>query len=176
MEMLPQQPNEKDMSDTEDGKDLEIYLRDHYAGAVGAIELLDHWKTGCAGKPLARFFTELHADVKADHEQLHNLMTALGFSESGVRNAGAWMAEKLGRAKLGFSGGEAAGLSLLQTLESLLLGITGKLALWRALSAAREASPILQRTDFDLLADRAVEQIERVEAQRLETARSVFQL
>ena len=127
----------KGMTDAVNKDQLEVYLKDHYAGAVGALELIEHSIKTHEGTPLAAFFEKLHGDVKADHEQLHNLMTTLGFEDSGVRNAGAWMAEKLGRAKLGFSGGESSELRLLQTLESLFLGITGKQLLWRALQAMR---------------------------------------
>ncbi len=154
--------------------DLEIYLRDHYAAAVGAIDLLKHLSKTHEDDALGPFFAKLQAEVEADHEQLHNLMSALGFEESSLRNAGAWMAEKLGRAKLGFSAGEDAGLRLLQSLESLYLGITGKRALWRALEAAREASPVLQKTDFQQLENRAAEQAERVESERLTAARTTF--
>ena len=101
-------------------------------------------------------------------------MTVLGVADSGVRNAGAWVAEKFSRAKLGLSDGEVSGLRLLQTLESLALGITGKRLLWRALGAIRQASPALQQTDFEHLEKRAIEQADRVEIKRLETARAVF--
>lgn len=158
----------------DENEPLEVYLKDHYAGAVGALELIEHSIKAHEGTPLAVFFQELHGDVKADHEQLHNLMSALGFEESDVRNAGAWMAEKLGRVKLGFSGGEASGLRLLQTLESLYLGITGKRLLWRALQALRDSSPVLQRTDFEHLEKRALEQLEKLEAQRLAAAHAAF--
>jgi hypothetical protein len=116
----------------------------------------------------------LHGEVKSDHEQLHNLMTTLGIEDSGARNAGAWITEKFSRAKLGFSGGEISGLRLLQTLEGLVLGITGKQLLWRALQAVRRSSPALQQTDFERLEKRAIEQSSRVEIKRLETARAVF--
>ena len=149
---------------------LEIYLKDHYAGAVGALELIEHSIKAHEGTPLAAFFEELRGDVKADHEQLHNLMTALGFEESGMRNAGAWMAEKLGWVKIGSSGGEKSELRLLQTLESLFLGISGKQLLWRSLQAMRDSSPVLQRTDFEHLEKRAIEQLERVETKRLAAA------
>ena len=153
---------------------LEVYLKDHYAGAVGALESIEHSMKEHEGTDLAAFFEELRGDVKADHEQLHNLMTALGCEESGVRNAGAWMAEKLGRVKIGFSGGETSELRLLQTLESLYLGITGKRLLWRALQAMQDLSPILQRTDFEYLEKRAIEQLERVEAKRLAAAKQLL--
>ena len=131
------------MSDAAHGDEIEIYLKDHYAGGIGALELLEHSIETHAGTPLAAFFAELHGDIKADHDQLHNLMTALGVADSDARNAGAWLAEKFSRAKLGFSGGDGSGLRLLQTLESLTLGITGKRLLWRALHAdpAVVASP-----------------------------------
>ena len=162
------------MAEKKSSEDLEVYLKDHYAGAVGALELLEHLGKAHAGDPLGEFFRGLESDVKADHEQLHNLMTTLGFEESGVRNAGAWVAEKVGRVKLGFSAGEEAKLRLLQSLESLFLGITGKQILWRALRATSDAWPTLQQTDFDHLERRALEQLERVEAQRIEAARGAF--
>ena len=164
----------KGMTDAVNKDQLEVYLKDHYAGAVGALELIEHSIKTHEGTPLAAFFEKLHGDVKADHEQLHNLMTTLGFEDSGVRNAGAWMAEKLGRAKLGFSGGESSELRLLQTLESLFLGITGKQLLWRALQAMRDSSRILQRTDFEYLEKRAIEQLERVEGKRLAAAKELL--
>ena len=165
----------KGMSDAANKNQIEIYLQDHYAGGVGALELIEHSIKGHAGTPLAAFFVELQGEIKADHEQLHNLMTTLGVADSGARNAGAWVAEKFSRAKLGFSDGDVSGLRLLQTLESLVLGITGKQLLWRALQAVRQSSPALQQTDFERLEQRAIEQSDRVEIKRLETARAVFQ-
>jgi len=162
------------MSDAAHGDEIEIYLKDHYAGGIGALQLLDHSIETHAGTPLSVFFAELRDDIKADHDQLHELMTALGFADSDARNAGAWLAEKFSRAKLGFSGGDGSGLRLLQTLESLALGITGKRLLWRALHAVRQSSPALQQMDFEHLENRAIEQADRVEIKRLETARAGF--
>ena len=155
-------------------EDLETYLRDHYAGAVSALELLDHLIKAHEDDSLGDFFRRLRAEIKADHQQLHNLMEALGFEESSLRNTGAWLAEKFSRAKVGFTAGEGAKLRLLQSLETLLLGITGKKLLWRALSATRDSSPILQRTDLARLEARAVEQAEKVEVQRLAAAEVAF--
>ncbi len=162
------------MSDAVHGEEIETYLKDHYAGGIGALELIEHSMETHAGTPLAAFFAELHGDIKADHDQLHNLMTALGFADSDARNAGAWLAEKFSRAKLGFSGGDSSGLRLLQTLESLTLGITGKRLLWRALHAVRRSSAALQQMDFEYLEQRAIEQSNRVEIKRLETAHAVL--
>jgi hypothetical protein len=162
------------MSDPAHGDEIETYLKDHYAGGIGALELIEHSIETHGGTPLAAFFAELYDDIKSDHDQLHKLMTALGVADSDARNAGAWLAEKFSRAKLGFSGGAGSGLRLLQTLESLALGITGKRLLWRALYTIRQSAPVLQETDFDYLEQRAIEQSNRVEIKRLETARAVL--
>jgi hypothetical protein len=63
---------------------------------------------------------------------------------------------------------------LLEALETLALGIQGKLALWRALATATEQVPELRKMDLAQLERRAREQHERVEAQRLQVARTAF--
>ncbi|MGI9087353.1 MAG: hypothetical protein ACR2HH_06380 [Chthoniobacterales bacterium] len=160
----------------ESRESLGTYLQDHYAGAVGAIALLEHLSATDGDKPLEEFFRSLLTEVRADHNTLHEIMETLGIEESTVRNAGAWLVEKLGRSKLGFVGGEKSGIRLLQTLEALAIGITGKLLLWRALEAAKEIAPVLRQTDFDHLKRRAQEQLDRVEAKRLEAAGATFRL
>ena len=162
------------MSDEQSKKDLEIYLRDHYAGAVSALELLEHLIKAHEDDSLGEFFRHLRVEINADHQQLHNLMEALGFEESSLRSTGAWLAEKFSRAKLGFTVGEDAKLRLLQSLETLLLGITGKKLLWHALIAAQDSSATLQRTNLARLEARAVEQAEKVEVQRLAAAEVAF--
>ena len=159
------------MSDEKKNGDLETYLQDHYAAAVGALDLIQHLGKQHAEDELGDFFQRLHADVSADHAQLENVMTALGLEPSSVRNAGAWVAEKVGRLKLGLADGEEDFLRLLQALETLLAGITGKRLLWRALHAARDSSEVLRMTDFLLLEQRAHDQAERVEERRLPVAR-----
>jgi hypothetical protein len=153
--------------------DLGTYLKDHYAAGVGAIELLEHQAKTHKEKPLGGFFKGLLADVNLDHETLQQILSELGFEESRVRNAGAWVAEKLGRAKLGF-GDETYGLPLLQALETLAIGITGKRLLWRALGQVREAHPVLKPIDFAALEKRAHEQFDRVETARLKIAEATF--
>lgn len=162
------------MAETEKRKELAVYLQDHYAGAVGAIQMLEHLIKAHAGKPLERFFSRLHTDIRSDRRQLRHIMTILGFQKSTVRDTGAWMAEKLARTKLGFPTGKTVGLCLVESLEILQLGISGKRALWRVLSAVGKNSRVLEHTDFTALERRAVEQIERVEAKRLEAARATF--
>ena len=155
-------------------KDLSEYLNDHLAGSVGALELLDRLIESHEGKPLERFFRDLRDDIHQDQAQLQELIGKLGIGESAVRKAGAWFVEKLSRPKLELGEGGKLELGLLLALEALVLGITGKRSLWRALKAASRTVPELARLDYSGLENRAIEQCERVEARRLEIARAVF--
>ena len=153
---------------------LTDYLNDHLAGAVGALELLDRLVESYDGKPLERFFRDLRDEIRHDHEQLKELIAKLGVAESSVRKAGAWFMEKLSRPKMDLGDGGKVEVGLFLALEALVLGITGKRSLWRALQAASRTVPELARLDYAGLEKRAIEQCERVEARRLEIARAVF--
>jgi hypothetical protein len=154
--------------------DLNSYLNDHLGGSVGALELLDRLIDVYTGKPLERFFRDLRNEIDADQETLKEFIAKLGEKESAVRKAGAWIVEKLSRAKLQLSETGEGEMGLFLALEGLALGINGKRSLWRALATASETAPHLHGLDYATLERRAVEQHDRVEAQRLEVARQVF--
>jgi hypothetical protein len=153
---------------------LVSYLNDHLAGSVSALELLDRLIDNYEGKPLERFFKNLRADIQEDQKKLEDLIHTVGEEESAVRKAGAWVTEKLSRAKIRLSESEEGDMGLFLALEALALGITGKRALWRALASASETVPSLARLDYAGLEARAVDQADRVEVQRIEAARTLF--
>jgi len=153
-------------------KQLHSYLNDHLAGSVSALELLAHWKKLYKRKPLGAFFTDIQAEVQADQNTLRDLMHSLEIEESNVRQAGAWVAEKVGRARFMVAGNEPDSLGLMLALEGLIMGITGKKFLWRALAVTN--LPKLEAFDFQSLQRRAEQQIEIVEAERIRVARRAF--
>ena len=53
---------------------IATYLKDHLAGGVAALELLEQLEEGHTGTPLERFFAELRADVAADRQELEAVM------------------------------------------------------------------------------------------------------
>jgi hypothetical protein len=153
-------------------KELDSYLNDHLAGSISALELIAHWVKIHKGEPLGSFFVEIEREIKADQDTLRDVMCALGVEESKVRQAGAWAAEKVGRARLIIAGDEPGSLGLVLTLEGLIMGVTGKKLLWRALAAAK--LPQLNAYNFEQLQHRAEQQVERIEAERISAIREAF--
>ena len=153
---------------------LSIYLNDHLAGAIVAVELLEHLEKAYVGQPVQRFAADLRADIEADRSELRKLMSQLSIAESRARQATAWMAEKMTLLKLRFDDWAAGEFRLFEALEALSLGIEGKRSLWLALAGAAERMPALRSLDYARLAHRAREQRDRVEAKRLETARAAL--
>ncbi|HEY4283756.1 MAG TPA: hypothetical protein VGM62_11895 [Chthoniobacterales bacterium] len=155
-------------------KQLISYLNDHLAGSVSAIELLDYLIETHEREPLAKFFQQLRADIVTDQEVLKKIVRRFNANESAIRQAGAWLGEKFARVKINLAGQKKGQLGLVEALEVLLLGITGKQLLWRALNASIGGSPLLRGVDLAKLEERAIEQIERVEEHRIEIAREVL--
>jgi hypothetical protein len=153
-------------------KDLDSYLNDHLAGSISALELIDHWADAHKGEPLGSFFEETGREIKADQDALRDVMRILGVEESKVRQAGAWAAEKVGRARLVIAGDEPGSLGLVLTLEGLIMGVTGKKLMWRALDAVK--LPRLNSYNFAELQRRAEQQIERIETERIRTVSEAF--
>jgi hypothetical protein len=153
-------------------KELASYLNDHLAGSVGALELLEHWAHLNDGKPLGDFFMDIEAEIRADQEKLREVMRSLRIEESNIRKAGAWVAEKAGRARLIIAGDKPGSLGLVLTLEGLIMGVTGKKLAWRALAGTN--LPQLNGYDFEELQRRAEQQIERIEAKRMREVLEAF--
>jgi hypothetical protein len=151
-----------------------IYLNDHLAGAIAALELLKHLESSYAGSNIAKDFAALRTDIAADCDELKMLIERLRAAQSAPRKAAAWLASKLSELKLRVDDRATGPLRLLESVEALRLGIEGKLALWRGLAAAAELAPALRGVDYERLARRAQEQRDRAEAIRLEAAKAAL--
>jgi hypothetical protein len=147
---------------------LSIYLNDHLAGSTVGVELSKRARSANEGTPLGEWLAGLSREIEQDRETLERLMDTLGVRRDQLKNKGAWIAEKAGRLKLN---GQLTGyspLSRLVELESLHLGVNGKLDMWRALG--RTLGPQLDGFDFDQLAQRAERQARELEQRRLDAA------
>ena len=156
---------------------LTNYMKDHFAGSVAAIELLNHLISSNRGKTDEQFFVRLRDEVVEDQEALRGLLHDLDAEDAeggAIRNTTAFLSEKLARIKLLLENPSGGQLARLEKLEALALGIEGKRTLWGALLAVAEEIPILRQVDFARLGQRADDQRKRVEVRRLEAAREAF--
>ncbi|MBA3260081.1 MAG: hypothetical protein H0T68_11530 [Gemmatimonadales bacterium] len=151
---------------------LGTYLNDHLAGSIMAVEMMERAIEEDRGTQLRAFLSGLVNEVKADQELVRGLLEQLGAKENPIKKAGAWLAEKAGRLKMGDTGEGALGR--LEMLETLSLGIYGKLKLWLALERAAPRHSELAGLDYKKLQASAREQHDRIEAQRVEAALEAF--
>jgi hypothetical protein len=79
---------------------------------------------------------------------------------------------KGGSRRLMVAGDELESVGLVLTLEGLIMGVTGKKLMWRPLAVAN--LPQLSNYGFDDLQRLAEQQIETLEAERIEAARRAF--
>jgi hypothetical protein len=152
---------------------LRTYLNDHLAGSVMAIELAERTIRENDGTPIAAGLSRVLEEIREDQAVLRRLIERVGAEESPIKKAGAWLAEKAGRWKLGGTD-EPGELSRLEVLEVLTTGIHGKQGLWRALRVAVPRHEELRGLDYDLLESRAIGQHEQVEEMRLEAAKAAL--
>lgn len=153
---------------------LEIYLNDHLAGPAAAIELVTKMRSNNEGNPLGDFLAWLQGEIESDKASLESLMQHVGGTASTVKQVGAAAAEKLGRLRFNERVTGSRALSRLLEMETLSVGVTGKLGLWQALQEAAPSRPELAAAALEHLADRARQQLDELGPFRLAAAREAL--
>jgi hypothetical protein len=151
---------------------LAIYLNDHLAGSTAGVELARRAASNNASNEYGRVLSDIAREIEEDRAMLEALMDRLGVGRDRVKSAAAWMAEKAGRLKPNGHLLSYSPLSRLEELEILLLGVSGKLAMWRALDHALHER--LGGIELPELEARAESQRSRLEALRLQAAREAL--
>lgn len=150
---------------------VETYLNDHLAGATGACELARNAAEKFAATPHRNFLVDFLAQVEQDRTTLEKMITALGGTPSPLKQAGAWIMEKVSRLKLSPAGSGSDEMSALLAIETLRIGVEGKICLWDALRDLVTTDGRLKAFDFDGLLARARAQRTGLEQERLVAAR-----
>ena len=151
-----------------DDRLVEIYLQDHLAGSVAALELVSRSARSNDSNELGAFLRGLHTEIGRDKAALLDVMGALGAAPSRVKNGVAWAAEKAGRLKLNGRLLRYSPLSRLVELELLEAGIVAKRSLWTNLVSL--ADPRLAGVNLPRLVERAEAQRAEVETWRRRAA------
>ena len=130
-----------------------IYLRDHLAGSVVALELLERSARANRENEVGSFLADLRREIAEDQTILLDVMRTLGIGPSRVKNGLAWATEKAGRLRPSGRLLRYSPLSRVHELEALEAGIVGKRALWTTLEALDD--PRLASFDLPRLVERA---------------------
>jgi hypothetical protein len=149
---------------------LATYLNDHLGGSIGGVELARRAARENRGNRYGELLERITVEIEEDIASLRDVMRRLEVGEDRLKRAAGWSGEKLGRLKpngqlLGYSP-----LSRFVELEALVLGVSGKIALWLALRRALGNDPRLAGVDFEHLIDRARMQRRELEDARLQAA------
>jgi hypothetical protein len=153
---------------------LHIYLQDHLGGATFGLQLVQRCQRNNEGSELAESLAKLTAEIAEDRRTLQAIMRDVGAEASRTKVAAGWTLEKVRRLKPNGRLFDYTPLARVLELESLAIGIAGKKAMWRALEDVASHERRLARHDFPALAQRADDQLARVEVLRLDAARSAF--
>jgi hypothetical protein len=150
---------------------LGIYLNDHLAGSTLGVELAKRSLRSNRGTEFEGFLERLLQEIVEDRQALERYMAARGVQRSRVKPLFALLGERAGRLK---PNGRVTGyspLSRVVELEGLMLGVSGKLALWRLLRDLDGAGPAAAGVDFGELERRAERQLEELDERRREAGR-----
>jgi hypothetical protein len=153
---------------------LGTYLQDHYAGSSAGIELFRR-AAQQQSDPVAR--TELTAmieEVENDRATLQRFLAAVGKNPDPLKNAGAWVAEKLSRLKPNGELLHRSPLSDVVELEALRIAVEGKAAGWRVLRRLAEDEDLFDKSELDRLLSSVANQVDRLEKLRMAAAERVF--
>lgn len=141
---------------------LRIYLQDHHAASAGGVALAK--RALGPSHPLAK-------QIARDRAALERVMRQLAVTPSALKVGTVRVAELVGRLKLNGRIFERSPLSSVVELETLVVGVRGKEALWTAL---QRAGISLDDVDLDALVESARAQGAELEALRLSAVASAF--
>ena len=149
---------------------LTIYLQDHHAAALAGTRLANRVASVVPREEALAELSEVALEIAEDLGTLEAIMRRLGTSPDGVKDTIARVGERLGRLKLNGRLRTRSPLSDVVELETLVVGITGKQALWRSLQTAN----VVESEELDRLIERAERQKRTVERAREAAARRAF--
>jgi len=151
---------------------LVTYVNDHLGGARIALQLLEAMHDQHDDQQFRDFAGALLPEIQADDRTLRAIAEKIGSGPSAIKEVGGWLLEKAGRLKLGHTG--STDFAMFESLELLVLGIHGKLCLWKALLVASRSDSRLDEFNFQTLIDRAQQQYDVTESKRLNLAQTVL--
>jgi hypothetical protein len=130
---------------------LSIYLKDHHAAARAGTALAQRFAKSATNAVDPDEAADLAGEIADDLKTLESVMEAHGVAPSRAKDGLALAAERLARLKPNGHLLRRSQLSDVIEAETLVVGITGKEALWKTLALVDENGA----ADYDSLISRA---------------------
>ncbi|HEX2191739.1 MAG TPA: hypothetical protein VHH09_00960 [Acidimicrobiales bacterium] len=153
---------------------LATYLNDHLAGSMAAVDLAEKAAARNQGDRLGVFLTELLRAIDEDRLTLEGVMDRLGVEKGGPKATAGRVVEKVSRLRLHEKVTGDPDLSRVLEMETLVMGVTGKLQLWHSLQELGPSEPRLADVDLEALVRRAHEQLAGLDEHHREAAARAF--
>ncbi len=149
---------------------LPTYLNDHLTGAVAAVDLAVKAAAENQGNQFGVFLSQLQKEIDEDRVTLENIIERLGVDKGGAKAMAGRVAEKVSRLRLHEKVTGDPDLSRVLELETLIMGVNGKLRLWHSLQASVGSDARLAGVDLDALIRRAHDQLAGLDEHHRESA------
>jgi hypothetical protein len=148
-------------------KPMDVYLNDHLAGAMFGSDLANQIRAQTEGTALGEVMQSVAVQIEEDRETLLDLMERMGTPKNPVKQATTWVAEKASRVKFRGLTSDEPGLGTFLALETLAIGVEGKLCLWNALKGVVDQYAPLASMNLSQLVERAQSQRDVLERERI---------
>jgi hypothetical protein len=149
-------------------------LADHLAGSAGGVSLAKRIARQNSANDMGREMDKLSTAIEEDQAALERLLDRVGARRRRWRQAGAVVGERLSRLK---PNGKLFGYSPLSRVlefEGMIMGVTGKLELWRSLLTSHADDPRFDAAELERLRRRAEDQRERLVQLHARAAEQAF--
>lgn len=153
---------------------LGIYLADHYAGAAGGLALARRIAGQNKSSDYGREMEQIVNEIESDRRALGGILDRVGTGRPRFRTLAARGGELAGRLKPNGTLISYSPLSRVIELEGMIMGVTGKLELWRSLLEVEAGDTRLDRGELEALAKRAEDQRARLERLHARAAREAL--
>ena len=153
---------------------LKVYLNDHLAGATGGVRLARRLASHQSDPERTRELTTLASEVNRDRTTLRQLMRELDVPVHRYLVTAALVGERLARLKPNGRLLRKSEVRAVMELETMLLGVQGKAALWRLLRSLPEGRVRGRAELLDGLLTRAARQVDILERLRERAAVEVM--
>jgi hypothetical protein len=170
----PRPDGQTDRIDAERERLLHIYLADHLAGSGGGVSLAKRIAKQNQGNEFGREMSQIAGAIQEDQAALERIMESVGARTRRWRQAGAVLGEHLSRLKPNGKVFSYSPLSRVLELEGLIIGVSGKLQLWRSLLETHSDDSRFDVTTLEQLRGRAEDQRRQLEQIHARAAKQAF--